>query len=819
MSLLFDIITLVIEQVDDAPTLFSLLTVNKAAFAVASRVLYRAPLSFKLTSDKLHALIRRILILSPADDEATRRLRKGADIAPQTWQDPARGPMADYLSFVRVVCWEVHNDPKPFPCLAWRVPKLPGESGLMSSFNPATNSHEPTEHAEQMDSFIKKTLTWAMCGHNLANMEQLMIECEAIDDYIAAVKDLSGISKIVVCPPPRHPGDRGVYDKAVSLVEAIQKHHGKEQLRECHVTMNPLQEGPLTDEGTLKLDGPRRLYSLLPKSRSPPTLLFSCGEAVVLDRMFDKDLQRLTTLKVKDDGYQWKTLRTIYPDLSPQQILQRCRNLEWIDARILLTEADLFVLARDEAEQHLEWQQQQQWPTTVAVNGGGSATGARPFALPRLPQPSRMPPVKTLTLDIDGHDDSLHENNILRAFEDALVAYAGTVSRICVRVGGFKAVTLQGPPMEMPLSLASLTSIIIHANQVLSIDASFWKKCPVLEDLRLFILKDTIRTASINDLFRGSVSHWPVVESPSLKSLHLDGNAFDLFDPASFAHLPNLRDLTLKNVPSPSSLSVGANATGKTRDASVPTDPSPTTPSGSSGSWTWDWPLQSLCELHILQTDPKNLGPGFDVMRILRSFRFLRKLLTLTGSWDISTDKMGYLLGCMQGLVYLTISSTDASDRISSSNGGFTPYSPYSPFAPSRHNSNQFDPFSTPSYPQYYQSYSGKELSPSLKDLVTLTRCHPCLVRVAYNGSKSVKLSEAGLAANTQGMMDEYLPAPTPLPLYSLNGFPCHATEGGYRGGGRTMHPHLVGARPPFFGHSVLIPANPPPSYTYHNEE
>ncbi|KAF9162407.1 hypothetical protein DFQ26_003586 [Actinomortierella ambigua] len=95
-----DILMLIIDNVDNHHTLFSLLTVSKQVFRYTCQRLYRDPgYHLKKTANSAtSSFIKMVLALSPATDESTNLLRKIFHV-----QQADIPPMADYLSYIRVV--------------------------------------------------------------------------------------------------------------------------------------------------------------------------------------------------------------------------------------------------------------------------------------------------------------------------------------------------------------------------------------------------------------------------------------------------------------------------------------------------------------------------------------------------------------------------------------------------------------------------------------------------------------------------------------------------------------------------------------------
>ncbi|KAF9162759.1 hypothetical protein DFQ26_003248 [Actinomortierella ambigua] len=183
MTLLnIDILMLIIDNVDNHHTLFSLLTVSKQVFRCTCQRLYRDPgYHLRETTNRARSgFTKMVLTFSPAIDQWTNFLRKIFNVKPSN-----SPPMADYLSFVQIVRWE---------------------RALSRCFDEARdvysgNTHlafMPTPPIGWLDLFMVTVLTMATCGHQLGKMKELKIDFTFIEDFIGRASELSRLERIFI---------------------------------------------------------------------------------------------------------------------------------------------------------------------------------------------------------------------------------------------------------------------------------------------------------------------------------------------------------------------------------------------------------------------------------------------------------------------------------------------------------------------------------------------------------------------------------------------------------------------------------------------
>ncbi|KAG0249645.1 hypothetical protein DFQ27_009885, partial [Actinomortierella ambigua] len=155
-----DILTLVIDNVDDPGTLFSLLTVSKQVFRYVCRTLYRDPGYFvrKMRCEKraVYRFVRVPLAFTPTADDNMKALQQTFDVEQAT-----APPMLDYLSFIRVVRWD---------------------DMMLTCLRQAFEVNRKRPHCRQIVYYahLTDTLIMAISGHQLVNITEIEIESTAI---------------------------------------------------------------------------------------------------------------------------------------------------------------------------------------------------------------------------------------------------------------------------------------------------------------------------------------------------------------------------------------------------------------------------------------------------------------------------------------------------------------------------------------------------------------------------------------------------------------------------------------------------------------
>ncbi|KAF9164699.1 hypothetical protein DFQ26_001145 [Actinomortierella ambigua] len=330
-QLVIDVIALILDKIDDAGTLFSLLTVGKDVFYIASRILYRDPGLFLLPKQcksrhaSTLAFVRLVLAISPAKDNNTNLLRQAFSVNPAS-----SPPVLDYLALIRVVHWKDLFR----RCLAETSPVLDmGHSG-----QPLGG---PYDHLQ----LGVDCLTKAVCLHQLGNIVELEIQLAGHIEYLHRVSELSSLKKVIVENGRTQNAEDDAYAFAVCLVKAIQLHHGRNRLRDCLVR-NQSESRMLGDLLPQQIE----LDSLLP----PPEALKSLQ--IASPRPMDRYLSNAEKLDFALEQYGiyriWKSISQHYPDLPAWRVLQRCRGLSSLTLEIaqhVFDDSSLFAWAAKEA--------------------------------------------------------------------------------------------------------------------------------------------------------------------------------------------------------------------------------------------------------------------------------------------------------------------------------------------------------------------------------------------------------------------------------------------------------------------------------------
>ncbi|KAF9969028.1 hypothetical protein BGZ73_008814 [Actinomortierella ambigua] len=130
-------------QIDDAPTLFSLLTVNKAFFALAVRQLYRKVFNMpSLSAKAVEGYIRLVLSISPLNTKALEMLRQHYRVK---WPRQ-QAPYLDYLALLTDARFE------PNDARSWKQGPAP---------------------LANLD--LRTAILWAVCGHRLSEITALSV--------------------------------------------------------------------------------------------------------------------------------------------------------------------------------------------------------------------------------------------------------------------------------------------------------------------------------------------------------------------------------------------------------------------------------------------------------------------------------------------------------------------------------------------------------------------------------------------------------------------------------------------------------------------
>ncbi|KAF9976021.1 hypothetical protein BGZ73_009232 [Actinomortierella ambigua] len=371
----------------------------------------------------------------------------------------------------------------------------------------------------------RDALTCAVFSHQLDQIQSLTIAGERMERYIDQAHQMCKIKYI-----------QFICNDSDKIAEA---YHGQDQLRDCRATENPLMStqiraaAPGEELGTEEVveelsgndfalgivDAALKLYRLLP----PFNTRCSPDEEIVrpVGQLLDADMDRLTHLKVRpprssstgqtinhfnteeflsevSSPNPWRLLQKLFPERSAAEILQQCRFLETLDARI-----DANVGA-----QLFQWAEK------------------------RRRRRRRLVLEKT-------HDGEL------QPVEDAIRAFSTTLEHLTVTgVPPTRPATSIPPSSQqdqqslylydsvpfLNLAVASfprLAELSMHIQDAVDVDA--------------YLLERSVDDVRRETLWRETL--WPELTLPSIETLDLVGRSAVLFHPASLSKIPGLRAL------------------------------------------------------------------------------------------------------------------------------------------------------------------------------------------------------------------------------------------------------------------------------------
>ncbi|KAG0252626.1 hypothetical protein DFQ27_007940 [Actinomortierella ambigua] len=530
-----DVIALIIDNVDDRGTLFSLLTVSKEVFRYTCRALYRDPFRFIYPYDLSDnarksslSLVQLLLALSPAADDDSNLVRRALGVPPKLKFESTIPPttMVDYLSFIQCVRWDTVAD--------HLIASL--ENTVLQDWQPPPGSSQDDE------SFALSTVTWCLCGHQLGRIRELEVEHDAIERYIAAASQLSRLRTLAVAPfYGVQRDDHSI--PVVRLVEALQLHHGKDLLRDCHLSWEDVPDSMSKNTFQWKVDIHRLLPLILPRDLKLALPL----------RPTDSYLSRLESMVTTSTVYhRWHDIIQEYSDMTVGQVLQRCRALTSLGLD--------FALGRIDDPSVLAW----------AVDEACERAAGR----------LRAPAVPLANLKIFLH--WFTPSFAHRVLMDGLRGFGPTLQ--CL---SFELLTLNlnelldGPDYQLPrmsipkdgsVMMEQLGTIYFKSVDPRLFDPNLLNFCPYLRNLDV----------SLRYYPNSYVPSWSVVHLPSLAYLKLDGLAVQLFDPASLHGMPNLEEMML---------SIHAEEASSPASGERWTD-----------RWTWDWNLPELKSLIVENT-------------------------------------------------------------------------------------------------------------------------------------------------------------------------------------------------------------------------
>ncbi|KAG0248874.1 hypothetical protein DFQ27_000547 [Actinomortierella ambigua] len=644
-NLPFDCIARTIEWVDGRQDLFNLLTVNRDIFAIAARRLYHEPIKTSAaTFDwSIQKMLLLLLSLSPADDECLTYIRttNGLPVAGTPLNPP---PMLNYLSLVKVVRWKG---------------RVLGDSHVMDMLDCC-------------DDRLRTSLTWALVGHRLDEIEELEIDVADGERYLANAAKMNNLRMIWTRFGNDH-DYKDMHNFSEAMIKAIQLNHGPNLLRECHMIPNPLVWGPDTgvyghevhdlDDYELRdidIRGAQRALSHLPPPRHPLTLPRSDGSTVTLDQTFDPyvaTIREMANLPEEDMNLVWGAMFKAYPGLSQSQLLQRFRGLV-----SLTIHPDT---ANGDDENILAW--------------------AACEAEHRYHEPCGCQHVPLISLRelVVRYDNENTKSTAPRSrptaakwkiLQDGLLGFSSTLDRLQV----FYPRSVDGMVDQLftvPRPLLQLKSLVLRE---MAIDASVWDQMPNIEVLTirfsfpLFNLPTTetqddlngmtmpmaVDTAATNMAAVGQPSLRQLPEfslhSPSLRFLYLEDRAVNLFDPNCLQHLPNLQSLEMSSFSLARKRIIdGGIDSNEAQDALRKLYPT---------RWTWDWSLPNLTNLKLMG----------DLNEFGFSFAILRSCPAINSFSLVHRDAACHFPLCVKGILDTPLGNSGSNNGHSSRKPSFT---------------------------------------------------------------------------------------------------------------------------------------------------
>ncbi|KAG0254165.1 hypothetical protein DFQ27_007006, partial [Actinomortierella ambigua] len=593
-NLPYDCIARTIEWVDGRQDLFNLLTVNRDIFAIAARRLYHDPIKTSTTTFdmSIQRMLLLLLSLSPAGDERLSHIRisKGLPVAGTPLNPP---PMLNYLSLVKVVRWKG---------------RVLGDSHVMDMLD----CH---------DDKLCTSLTWALVGHRLDEIEELEIDVADGERYLANAAKMINLRMIWTRFGNDH-DYKDMHSFSEAMIKAIQLSHGPNLLRECHMIPNPLTRGPdmSTDSHQLHeidISGAQRVLSHLPPPRYPLTLPRPDGSTVTLDQMFDPyvaTIRDMVNVTEEDMNLVWGAVFKAYPGLSQAQLLQRFRGLVSLTIHPETANGD--------DENFLAW--------------------AACEAEHRYHEPCGRQHVPLISLRefVIKYDNENTESTAPRSgsaaakwkiLQDGLQGFSSTLEKLDVMYPR----SVDGMVDQMftvPRPLLQLKSLVLRE---VAIDSSVWDQMPNIEGLTIRFSFPSLNlpttetkddpngitapmTVDVTTTTMATVGQQPrrqqprrqvpefLLYCPSLLRLNLEDRAVNRVDPNCLHHLPNLRSLEMSNCSLARRRIIdGGRDSDEAQEALRMLHPI---------RWTWDWSLPNLTNLE-LRGDLNELGFSFSILR------------------------------------------------------------------------------------------------------------------------------------------------------------------------------------------------------------
>ncbi|KAG0234282.1 hypothetical protein BGW42_006787 [Actinomortierella wolfii] len=569
----------VMEWVENRQDLLALMTVSKDVFLIAARHLYRNPIKSNTNAsiDSFCKLVLLLLSVSPASGGDIDIIRRSNNLPPPgSPLNPQ--PTIDYLSLVKVVRWrEQRFDDR------WLWKSL---------------GYNSTDLLMQM--------TWAFVGHRLDEVEEIEIDAEDRERYLANAARMTHLRRIWI-HLDRNGNYEEMYEFSEAMIKAIQLHHGPHQLLECQVIPNPL----VKDGTIVTLDHPLDPYA---------------SAVQYIDRC---------------DENTWNTMMRMHAGHPKGQIIQRFRGM---------TTLCIYRQTANGNDENLL-----DWAACEAENSHHKYDGRQFAPLIRLEE---------LSIDYKSYiilPQSRTATPKWKILQDGLLGFASTLNKLKI-VYPQSRDGMTDRVFTTPRTLPKLKSMNVEG---LAIDRSFWEQAPDIEELYISFdypqfrdstttpdeLQDDQITEAIPTLPTPIVTNTTATTTtgltteqqiqrqipefwfycPRLTQLTLKDRAANLLDPNCFHFSPNLEKLMV------SSWTYSIRDVEK-RNALKMLHPT---------QWTWDWSFPVLHSLTL--TD--DLHEFKISMGILRSCPTLKSIylyhcvvghrfpLHVKGDFDASMNK------------------------------------------------------------------------------------------------------------------------------------------------------------------------------------
>ncbi|KAF9162140.1 hypothetical protein DFQ26_003826 [Actinomortierella ambigua] len=507
------------------------------------RCLYKDPLRYfrdlsnrGRISESQESLLRLLLSLSPATDDDTNLIRDLFDVprkhASRVVQPRPRA-MADYLTLIQSIRWGNATE-------RFRAQK---ENDRLHKLDRPRGFSTPA-------AYLRHTMTWSICGHRLGEIRELEMEPNEIQRFVDVASKLCRLQVIFIAT--RETSMRKltetIYPPTLRLIQTLQQHHGKDQIRDCHFAYSSTYERHDIDVF--------RLHTTIIK-QLPPRFPRGLHLALPL-RPMDAYLSRLKALMTRNFPDRWRDISEDYSDMTVGQLLQRCRSLLELQLDFdhgQIDDPNLLTWAADEARERA---------------AGRLLAPAVPLVELGVQMESRRTTVSVPRMLMDGIRGFSQTLRILclalgaQVMEDVEVVEEGSDDE--------NEVWEQLPLVENDsVMLPKLESLIFMSDIVERLDSRLLQLGPNLDSLFVNLYR----------YCKPGVPPpiWPRLYLPYLTQLELRWRAVNLFDPTSLHYMPRLQELHL--------FTTGPNSE-PSADALT-----------FSGCWTWDWELPELETLDL----------------------------------------------------------------------------------------------------------------------------------------------------------------------------------------------------------------------------